>query len=101
MLQPVMFVPRVTDVHHGLSVCGGVVRVPLEEEVVLRGRQGWGDTVRPLTGVWDLRQGPGLISQAAHSQVFVETPVTPLKLLPWSGTLKAARKYSVDFCLLF
>ena len=51
VLEPVMLVPRITDVRHGLPVCGGVVRVPLQEKVVLAGRLGRVDTVRPLTGI--------------------------------------------------
>ena len=115
VLEPVVFVPRVADVHHGLPVCGRVVGVPLQQQAVLARRLRRIDTVGPstfyyliedshikfqltFTGICYLRQGPGLICLAGHFQVFVKTPVTVLELLPGSGTLKAAGKH---FLFLF
>ena len=93
-----MFVPSITDVNHRLPVSWRVVRVPLQQQLLLAGRLRRIHTVRPLTGICYLRQGPGLICLTGHFQVFVKTPVTVLELLPGSGTLKAAGKY---FSFLF
>ena len=45
VLEPVVGGPSIADIEDGLSVCGGIVRVPLQQQVVLTVRLGWLHTV--------------------------------------------------------